>query len=233
MIVDPLLARSPAAFLQSTNIVQSGELNGMSFSLTNRGLHLQLRTKYLANRQRRIIGVLDCREEGQLVGISLEEHHRDESYCRPHGDQLETVTSSELGALERKSLYGLVTRSQIIQDKSPDYDKCFIRTAGLQSYGISITETVPPRDLISLDGQLSFGMSPDNEVIGAIQFAVYGKETWAVVLRLAEKGYVSANIVEIFEGENLWDIVESFKPATIYARIWEDTKAGGFKNRPF
>jgi hypothetical protein len=76
-------------------------------------------------------------------------------------------------------------------------------------------------------------MSPDNEVIGAIQFAVYGKETWAVVLRLAEKGYVSANIVEIFEGENLWDIVESFKPATIYARIWEDTKAGGFKNRPF
>jgi len=224
-----LFARSPTYFRDSGHLIRSNDRTGMSFTMTNKGLHLQLRLKDSMSKLGVLKGVLDCHEVGksdQLIGILLAvTSDGKEYYQRYHSHRFETIATSEVKTFEMKSVYAWVSRDRGSWFNKSFYNKCFLRTTGLQDNGILISDAYPS-SLSPLDGHTIFG--GDCECTCAIKFTADNKESWVIVLRWLSQDWrfsksVHANIVTPFEDENLRDIVQSFetKTAKRHERAWK------------
>jgi len=92
-----LFAHSPAQFERCGNIVQDPNVSINSFSSTNKGIHLHLRTKILGKSQL-CLALLDCHELGNTamsLGIYIQRQEAFNVFKRIWSDELGRVNAKE------------------------------------------------------------------------------------------------------------------------------------------
>lgn len=225
-----LLATSPAVFHRSGRIIRSKDHNNISFTWTNRGLHLQISSKYLSSSsgEKEVLAVLDCHEIGkseQLLGIYLLEVPGSTEYrFRSRRNQMGNIATSEVTTLERESFY---VKGDLGQEMEiPRYLSWLVVTSGLEKLGISPRDVFPPKWL-QPDGQIygfASGLFSTFNTIGAVRFASTDTESWAVVLKIFW-GNLSVNVVSALPNERSKEISQSFETMATTAthkRTWRN-----------
>ena len=217
-------------FYRSGRIIRSKDHNTISFTWTNRGLHLQISSKYLSSSsgEKEILAVLDCHEIGkseQLLGIYLLViPGSTENWFRSRRNQLGTIANSEVATLERESVYVKEDLGKGIE--IPRYLSWIVVTSGLEERGISPRDAFPHKWLHP-DGQIygfASGLFSSFNTIGAVRFSSTDTESWAVVLKVSW-GNLSVNVVWASPNERSKEIVQSFDTmATIatHKRTWRN-----------
>jgi hypothetical protein len=198
-----LLARSPYCFRDSGSIIRSYGPKSTSFTLSNKGVRIQLRLLQLDNQPGRFLGVLDCHDtvhSDHLLGIFLQGDETNEDGYRASCNVLGVMTNSEASALETKAIYIKQWPPVDFKRLYRHYNHYCIRAANTQDH-------YPP-GFVQLDGTINQEAGPHKNTMGAVKVAVNG-ETQVVVLMITDD-VLFASIVKNFQGESLEEIVHSW-----------------------
>jgi hypothetical protein len=235
-----LLASSPAAFSQSGHIFASKrQLNGKSFTFSNKGISIELPMKRIVLRgEERFHGVLNCFESSTpptMVGIELAESLGEKDvFYRTSTSSLFAVETSEAAKLRTRKVYVKQPRSTMQGRKCGRY--LIKATPLLRANGILLVSgTYDPEGpeswwsgLFSRSGnkskrsykacptvgdELQFSIlrpgRPDDWIIGAIRFE-FGRQGSFVVLLKKEMLSTSIEIGIPLIDETLEDIALSY-----------------------
>jgi Heterokaryon incompatibility protein (HET) len=138
-----LLARTPASFANSGNIVQCDSVDGSTFSSTNKGIHLLVRTQNILIGER-CLAVLDCHRIGnntQNLGLFLQRRcgQRDMfERILPHA--IKNVDRAILPRLKQESIF---VKQRRVETPTPLYWGYRILIKDLQKSGLVIQDPIP------------------------------------------------------------------------------------------
>jgi Heterokaryon incompatibility protein (HET) len=210
-----LLAPTPSRFLRSGNIIRSHDRKSASFTLTNKGVHIELPVFHLDNQPGAFLGVLDCHytdDNEHVLGIWLEKDETGEGAYRISGDVLGMMTNLAANDLERETIYIKQLPLMDFRKYIRHYKHYLVRAANIQ-------DCYPPR-FVQQDGTIDLQAWPHKDSIGAIKVVVNGNSR-VVVLKIAADA-LSANIVTPLPGESVEEIVRSLdtNASAIEKRVW-------------
>ena len=146
-----LLATTPYFFRDSGSVVRAKHfLSTGTFSLTNRGIHLNI-PFLISSRFIERVAVLDCQElgdEANRIGIYLHQKS-DGTFVRTSSNEKSTgvernwlVKIEELKMLKLKRRNVFVRQNRDLEERST-YDKFWIKVDGLEECGIRLQASYP------------------------------------------------------------------------------------------
>jgi hypothetical protein len=122
---DSLLATNPAFFNGSGNIVQTKNLAASPFSLTNKGLNLNLLIKTF-QKSKLCLAVLDCQDKGwdmKYLGIYLERQSDiADVFKRVWSNELVKIDVADISELQREAIYVKQERTFSISPRCYGYE---------------------------------------------------------------------------------------------------------------
>jgi hypothetical protein len=210
-----LLATSPAAFIGSGDIIRSSQMvNGLPFTVTNKGIHLQL-PLIAQNQPKTSLAVLNCQRIGkgdQLLGIMLRSvSETEECFERDLTYEIKTTGTIEGTLLDLKSIY--VRHKRLARRRNAaSYNQCSIKAEGIEKHGFFLCETYPLDCWIKPDGVTS-EIPHGDDIFGAIKFADGHGYAFSVILKKKGK-LLCANVITNVRSEPLKEIVLSLRPNT-------------------
>lgn len=209
------LATSPAAFAASGNFIRSShEISRAPFTVTNKGLHLQL-PLIAFNSPKQYLAVLNCQEigkVGKLLGIWLRSFRTGDYIARDRCDEIATFGLKDVTGVEMKSVY-VINQLPAPHRDATSYRKCFIKRQGIEDHGFSLCEIYPSHHWTRSDGKITCPILGDGR-LGLLKFADGHTHSFAVILK--KKGTrLSANVITDTGSETGEEIFLSFPKESI------------------
>lgn len=216
-----LLADSPAAFVDSGNIVQCSNRQPDSFSWTNGGIRLCLPLKPLAIANS-YLAIVDCQELGEneiLLGLVLEYiPSTDGHFQRATSDEIQKIDSVEGLQISRQNIFIKQHQRQKKPASHGFYHLLSVNERALQEQGIKFVGAYPFDHHEILKGGNIFIATFYDNILCALRFEHRSGDIFDVTFRMKDK-ILSAFVDQPEVGESLREMYWSFRKEYSVVRL--------------
>jgi hypothetical protein len=235
-----LLASSPAAFGESGKVVRSKARSSKPFTLTNKGIILQVPSRSGEDPNTRV-ALLDCECEvyllpearwiSKFIGISLKQTlSADPQFVRDRTDIWITVDKAEESLF---SPFEICIRAESQEKPSTIYNRCHFSTANLGEYGFSLEE-IYHRDMVQGEDMVDSWIWPittlPDDIVAVLRIHHILGDPFLVILK-SKSGQILVNVKDIGEFNSLKQIFWSHdrdSSASSQGSFWKNA----WKNEP-
>jgi len=233
-----LLARSPAAFAESGHVVRSTRGSGKTFTLTNKGIKLQVLSRSWGDTKIRL-ACLDCESprENSQIGIILKRTSSiEQQFVGDQSDVWVMVGRNESYSFDSTDVY---VRAERREKTASTYSRCHVSTARLGEYGFSLEDTYHKEMFRQGSEEENIANSwpltnlPD-EMVAVLKIGDTHGVPFFVLLK-TKAGQLLVNVEQWDGSESLKEIFWSFdieSPTSPRKRTWSDEPNRVFWKQP-